>query len=118
VWLVVLILHRICERILEFAYFWLHASFRYRYNSLSRGQEIPEETVADAHEASSSNESTVTTSEEQIWLEYFEDPAQWWDNRLTKRNVKAPDFKHKVTKRALWINGWYTPEWVRVRFSS
>lgn len=29
--------------------------------------------------------------------------VQYYDNRLNKRNPKAPDFKHKTTGEALWI---------------
>jgi len=29
-----------------------------------------------------------------------------------QRNPKAPDFKHKDTGEALWIEGRYTPQWV------
>jgi hypothetical protein len=28
-------------------------------------------------------------------------------------NPKSPDFKHKVTKKALWVDGWSTPPWVK-----
>ncbi|CAJ1969475.1 unnamed protein product, partial [Sphenostylis stenocarpa] len=29
------------------------------------------------------------------------------------RNPKAPDFKHKDTGEALWIEGRYNPPWVK-----
>jgi len=28
-------------------------------------------------------------------------------------NPKSPDFKHKVTKEVLWVDGWSTPPWVK-----
>jgi len=28
-------------------------------------------------------------------------------------NPKLPDFKHKVTKKALWVDVWSTPPWVK-----
>jgi len=28
-------------------------------------------------------------------------------------NFKSPDFKHKATRKALWIDGWTTPPWVK-----
>jgi hypothetical protein len=28
-------------------------------------------------------------------------------------NPKSPDFKHKVTKKALWVDDWSTPPWVK-----
>jgi hypothetical protein len=55
-------------------------------------------------------------SNEDCWRDYFASPSDWWDNRQGKRNPKAPDFKHKVTRRALWIDGWYIPEWMKDRF--
>ncbi|KAL5186914.1 Protein OSB2, chloroplastic [Glycine soja] len=36
--------------------------------------------------------------------------ANWWDNRLNKRNAKAPDFKHKETGKGLWLDS--SSEWV------
>lgn len=60
--------------------------------------------------------SLEVDEDEDLWLEYFADPTQWWDNRGKKRNPRAPDFKHRVSKKALWIDGWYTPGWARERF--
>jgi hypothetical protein len=37
-------------------------------------------------------------------------------NRLSKWNPRAPDFKRKVIKRALWIDGWFIPQWMKDRF--
>ena len=31
-------------------------------------------------------------------------------------NSGSPDFRHKVAKKVLWIDGWYTPAWVKLRF--
>jgi len=28
-------------------------------------------------------------------------------------NPKSPDYKHKVTMKALWVDGWSNPAWVR-----
>ena len=55
-------------------------------------------------------------SDEFYWNEYFADPSQWWDNRGSKSNTRSPDFKHKRLKKALWIDGWYTPGWVKSKF--
>ena len=46
----------------------------------------------------------------------MERPEEWWDNRATRKNPRAPDFKHKVTRQALWIDNWQTPEWVGTKF--
>ena len=56
--------------------------------------------------------------EDGVWHSFFSDPAQWWDNRFDKRNPRAPDFKHKLTRKGLWISGRTTPDWVRERFLS
>ena len=53
---------------------------------------------------------------EDDWIAYFEDPSRWWDNRASKNNPRAPDFRHKKSKRALWIDGWYSPDWVKEGF--
>ncbi|CAA0836474.1 Protein OSB2- chloroplastic [Striga hermonthica] len=44
------------------------------------------------------------------WKDLVENLDDWWDNRARKRNPKAPDFVHKVTSEALWLNG--SPSWV------
>ncbi|KAG0569542.1 hypothetical protein KC19_6G098400 [Ceratodon purpureus] len=63
-------------------------------------------------------DSADTQTIEQLWEEYFAGPFQWWDNRVNKRNPRSPDFKHKVTGKALWIDGWSTPAWVKAKFKS
>jgi hypothetical protein len=73
--------------------------------------------VRKKSEAGESSGNTARFSEDDYWELYFSDPSQWWDNRLSKKNPKAPDFKHKTLKKALWIQGWYTPEWVKEKFS-
>ncbi|KAJ7527643.1 hypothetical protein O6H91_16G064700 [Diphasiastrum complanatum] len=55
---------------------------------------------------------------EELWEEFFSDPSQWWDNRLTKKTPKHPDFKHKRTLEGLWVDGWRNPSWVKERMSS
>lgn len=34
-----------------------------------------------------------------------------------QRNPKSPDFKHKFTRKALWVDGWSTPSWVKATLS-
>lgn len=48
------------------------------------------------------------------WIEYFIDPNKWWDNQFHKRNLKAPNSKHQITKGALWIDGGYTPDCIKM----
>ncbi|KAJ7241242.1 hypothetical protein O6H91_Y438100 [Diphasiastrum complanatum] len=55
---------------------------------------------------------------EQLWQEFFSDPSQWWDNRLTKKRPKHPDFKHKRTLEVLWVDGWMNPSWVKEKMAS
>ncbi|KAJ7517124.1 hypothetical protein O6H91_21G011200 [Diphasiastrum complanatum] len=55
---------------------------------------------------------------EQLWQEYFSDPSQWWDNRLTKKSPRHPDFKHKRTLEGLWVDGWLNPSWVKEKMAS
>ncbi|GLU10202.1 hypothetical protein SLE2022_270220 [Rubroshorea leprosula] len=50
------------------------------------------------------------------WRDLVENPDKWWDNRLDKKNLKAPDFKHKETGEALWLNS--SPAWVQSKLRS
>lgn len=52
-------------------------------------------------------------STEELWQAFFANPVDWWDNRKNKRNPKYPDFKHKDTGEALWVEGKYNPSWVK-----
>ncbi|VVA93164.1 unnamed protein product [Arabis nemorensis] len=47
---------------------------------------------------------------EEAWKELVENMNNWWDNRLSKQNVKGPDFVHKDTRVALWLTD--CPSWV------
>jgi hypothetical protein len=48
-----------------------------------------------------------------VWQSFFKDLTQWWDNRFDKRNPCAPDFRHKITRKGLWVSGRTAPNWVR-----
>lgn len=54
-----------------------------------------------------------TGSTEELWQAFFANPLEWWDNRKNKRSPNYPDFKHKDTGEALWIEGRYNPTWVK-----
>ncbi|KAL6208680.1 hypothetical protein ACLB2K_019627 [Fragaria x ananassa] len=54
-----------------------------------------------------------TETTQELWQAFFANPGEWWDNRKTKRNSKYPDFKHKDTGEALWIEGRNNPPWVK-----
>lgn len=58
-----------------------------------------------------------TGSIEQLWQAFFANPVEWWDNRKNKRNPNYPDFKHKDTGEALWVEGRYNPPWVKSQLS-
>lgn len=48
-----------------------------------------------------------------LWQEFFADPSRFWDNRGSKRNPKAPDFKNKDNgDKALWLQDKKNPSWV------
>jgi hypothetical protein len=52
-------------------------------------------------------------TEDKFWTHYFADPGRWWDNHYDKINLRAPDFKHKITHKGLWIHSRTTPEWIK-----
>jgi len=53
---------------------------------------------------------------EALWRSLAEAPDTWWDNRDRKSqpgaNPRSPDFKHKETGEALWVESRDTPAWV------
>ncbi|XP_022769535.1 protein OSB2, chloroplastic-like, partial [Durio zibethinus] len=49
----------------------------------------------------------------ELWQAFFANPTEWWDNRKNKRSPKSPDFKHKDTGEALWVEGRNNPRWVK-----
>ncbi|KAJ7555337.1 hypothetical protein O6H91_05G032800 [Diphasiastrum complanatum] len=55
---------------------------------------------------------------EELWQQFFADPSQWWDYRFDKTNVSHPDFKHKHTKEALWIDKRSNPDWVQAELTT
>lgn len=54
-----------------------------------------------------------SSSVEELWQAFFVNPVDWWDNRMNKRSPKHPDFKHKDTGEALWVEGRNNPPWVK-----
>ncbi|PON68629.1 Single-stranded DNA-binding protein [Parasponia andersonii] len=47
---------------------------------------------------------------DELWNDLLKNPNKWWDNRVDKRNERAPDFKHKETNEVLWLSN--SPTWV------
>ncbi|XP_024528399.1 protein OSB1, mitochondrial-like [Selaginella moellendorffii] len=70
----------------------------------------PKVLVKDFKFVEKSNDSKIETA--RLWLEFFAAPNEWWDNRAIKRNARAPDFKHKETREALWLNSQDLPSWI------
>lgn len=58
----------------------------------------------------SKQKNMSVAKDEESWKSLVEDPSKWWDNRVGKKNAKWPDFKHKETGDALWLNR--SPDWV------
>ncbi|KAF3436221.1 hypothetical protein FNV43_RR23313 [Rhamnella rubrinervis] len=63
------------------------------------------------------NAGNSSETTEELWQAFFANPLEWWDNRKTKRNPKYPDFKHKDSGEALWIEGRYNPPWVKAQLA-
>lgn len=56
---------------------------------------------------------TNNGNDEDSWKDLVESPLKWWDNRTSKRNPKAPDFRHKETGKGLWVSS--SPDWALSR---
>ena len=123
IWFLAFVLRQMSDRLSQLSFGWLLRSMQRRaeakderfggeeyVNGKKEGKGLPEK------ESVRSSGSLEVDEDEQLWREYFADPILWWDNRLKKRNPRAPDFKHRVTRKALWIDGWYTPRWARDSF--
>ncbi|KAM7517107.1 hypothetical protein LguiA_006690 [Lonicera macranthoides] len=69
-------------------------------------QQGQRETFHKAEQSRAVDESNVEKYKNRLhlWQMFFANPHEWWDNRKNKVNPKSPDFKHKDTGEALWIN--------------
>ncbi|KAH9623548.1 hypothetical protein KSS87_011299 [Heliosperma pusillum] len=74
-----------------------------------------DESYSSASTAAKFNNSAAPAklSTQELWQAFFANPTEWWDNRNKKTNPKYPDFKHKDTGEALWVEGRYNPTWVK-----
>ncbi|KAL6217469.1 hypothetical protein ACLB2K_010686 [Fragaria x ananassa] len=77
------------------------------------GQDSDSFTPGKSCRSSSHSFTKHTETTQELWQAFFANPGEWWDNRKTKRNSKYPDFKHKDTGEALWIEGRNNPPWVK-----
>ncbi|KAI5084440.1 hypothetical protein GOP47_0000609 [Adiantum capillus-veneris] len=51
----------------------------------------------------------------ELWEHLFDNPTDWFDCRDTKTNDRSPDFRHKFSAKALWLDNKNTPAWVTER---
>ena len=45
------------------------------------------------------------------WQQYFDNPQDYFDNRMSKTKQSQPDFKSKSNGEALWLNS--APDWAK-----
>uniref|UniRef100_A0A7N0T3X4 Uncharacterized protein n=1 Tax=Kalanchoe fedtschenkoi TaxID=63787 RepID=A0A7N0T3X4_KALFE len=82
------------------------------------GQSTYSNVQGQATSWTSSNKPAFgSNSTEALWQAFFANPVDWWDNRKNKKSPKHPDFKHKDTGEALWIEGRNNPHWVPSQLS-
>ena len=62
--------------------------------------------ICQSREGAGNIRPLAEASVETYWRHLVDHPEEWWDNRVTRKNPRAPDFKHKVTRQALWIDNW------------
>lgn len=60
---------------------------------------------------------------EADWQDLFDNPGNWYDNRASKQNDRAPDFRHKTKmdaagkyKLGLYVTDKKNPDWVKQHF--
>ena len=109
-WLLAILVQRVCDCVQGIClHLWLILQ---KHNEVladidERRAGADENSVRGSREAKS---SVAAMSTEACWRHLVESPNEWWDNRATWKNPRAPDFKHMLTRRALWIDNWQTPE--------
>lgn len=104
--LVAMAIRRVVDNVSE-AYVWCWAL-------LQREGEETRSGVEGSHSACScddpvkddAKERGVESPVETFWRDLADHPEDWWDNWATRRNPKAPDFKHRVTRQPLWTPVW------------
>ncbi|KAG2547324.1 protein OSB2, chloroplastic-like [Panicum virgatum] len=70
------------------------------------------DSTSSSTEDNNRDNISSSRSTEELWQAFFANPLEWWDNRTNKKNPRYPDFKHKHTGEALWIDGRNNPNWV------
>ncbi|CAK9214874.1 unnamed protein product [Sphagnum troendelagicum] len=74
--------------------------------------------VIKVHDWEGSFSAVLGGQTEKLWREFFVDPSHWWDHRPEKTNGRYPDFKHKKTGEALWIEDRQNPAWVATEMAA
>ncbi|VFQ96981.1 unnamed protein product [Cuscuta campestris] len=88
-----------------------HPDFKHaaKGTALWLSNETPEEVVK-ALQGLNFSSGQFKNVKEELWKRLVENPEKWWDNRSSKWNEKAPDFKNKESGEGLWLSS--APEWV------
>lgn len=117
-WFGVMALRRVFDRLQDACIFLWH---------LCQGEKTEDTDSASASQidrgitrprilGDSSAQDDCTERSVEDWRDLIANSGNKWDNRESRRNPRAPDFKHRGTRKALWIDNWQTPAWVRIRF--
>ncbi|KAI7754597.1 hypothetical protein M8C21_003725 [Ambrosia artemisiifolia] len=91
--------------------------FNYNYNANSSSMTTGNYFYKFSRKKQKNYAANGTGSVEELWQAFFANPADWWDNRKNKRSPNYPDFKHKDTGEALWVEGRFNPSWVKSQLS-
>lgn len=90
------------------------------YSSAPSRQEVTNRDTPLRYKTSTVESSSLGKNAQEdstkivsLWQAFFSSPFEWWDNRTNKRNPRSPDFKHKDSGEALWIDSKQSPLWVR-----
>lgn len=94
-----------------------HVVTMYAAELVKAGFDGAQEVAAPAPQAPAQTPIPGATSDQGTdakWASYFANPQDYYDNRRDKKSAGSPDFKHKRTGEALWLDGKYgsAPQWV------
>ena len=109
-WFGVMAARRICERLQDLCLL-VWRLVQMREGEERRDTEDLRNWDAGIPRDLSIQEEYLAMNPELYWRHLVSYPDDWWDNRVTRKNPKALDFKHKGTHKALWLNNWQTPKW-------
>ena len=111
IWLLALGVRRICVRVQGLCWgVWVWIA------RADEGARSGAEGTAGSQSRVFRRDFETSAGMEAHWRDLVEHPHEWWDNRLSKPNPRAPDFRHKGSRQGLWLDNARTPTWVRARF--